>query len=282
MTGDAIQPVNDAANMPTAGARMRLLSYNIQTGVATKRFRDYLTHSWRHVLPCPKRLDNLDRIATTIQDFDIVGLQEADGGSIRSGFINLTEYLALQARFPWWYDQTNRDLGKFAQHSLGILSRFVPSDIDELRLPGMIPGRGALTVKFGDGDSGLLVVIAHLSLGRRARLRQLAFLAEIMEDARHVVFMGDFNCEADSLEMNWIRERTNLHEPMDCAGTFPSWRPQRHIDHILVSPALQVREMGLLNLPISDHLPVVMEVELPDGLQLQRMPVEPARAVVGS
>lgn len=276
----AVQLNSPDSGTPTSGSRLRLLSYNIQTGIATSKFRDYLTHSWRHVLPCSKRLDNLDRIATTIQGFDIVGLQEADGGSIRSGFINLTEYLALQARFPWWYDQTNRDLGKFAQHSLGILSHFVPSDITELRLPGMIPGRGALAIKYGYDDDSLLVVIAHLALSRRARLRQLAYLAEAMEDARHVVFMGDLNCECDSLELNWMQARTGLQEPLCRFGTFPSWRPQRHIDHILVSPTLRVHEMAVVNVSISDHLPIAMEVELPASLNLRRVSVAPQHNTV--
>jgi endonuclease/exonuclease/phosphatase family metal-dependent hydrolase len=249
---------------------VRFLSYNIQTGVSTKRYRDYLTHSWRHLLPCPKRLPNLDRIASVLRNFDIVGLQEADGGSLRSGFVNLTEYLALQARFPWWYDLTNRDLGKFAQHSLGTLSRYLPSDVTELRLPGMIPGRGALAVRYGAGKDGLLVVIAHLALGQRARLRQLAYLAEIIEESPHAVLMGDFNCESDSLEMSWLFARTGLHGPACGLGTFPSWRPQRHIDHILISPSLTVRSIEVINTPISDHLPIAMEVELPPNVRLAR------------
>ncbi len=250
---------------------LRLLSYNIQTGIATTRFRHYLTNSWRHVFPCTHRLGNLDRIASLTETFDIVGLQETDGGSLRSSFINLTEYLALQARFPWWYDQTNRDLGKLAQNTLGILSRYVPTDVTELRLPGFIPGRGALAVKFGDGVDALLVMIAHLALGRRARLRQLAYLAEFMENTRHVVLMGDLNCDSDSLEMNWLLARTNMDAPARGLLTFPSWRPQRHIDHILVSPSLVVREVRVIDLPLSDHLPIAMEIELPAALQLARV-----------
>jgi endonuclease/exonuclease/phosphatase family metal-dependent hydrolase len=265
---------------PATGDRLQLLSYNIQAGIATTRYRHYLTNSWRHVLPCPNRLGNLDRIASLLQGFDIVGLQEADGGSLRSGFVNLTEYLALQARFPWWYDQTNRDLGRFAQHSLGILSRYVPADVTELRLPGVIPGRGALAVRYGQGANGLLVVIAHLALGRRARLRQLAYLAEVMEDAAHVVLMGDLNCEFDSLEMNWLLARADLCPPRGKLHTFPSWRPQRHIDHILVSAALTVRDVRVINLPISDHLPIAAEIELPASLGLSR--VAPLRAVAGA
>jgi endonuclease/exonuclease/phosphatase family metal-dependent hydrolase len=262
--------VDIALAAPKATERLRLLSHNVQAGIATTRYHHYLTHSWRHVLPCPRRLDNLDRIASLFESFDIVGLQEVDGGSLRSGFINLTEYLALQARFPWWYDQTNRDLGKFAQHSLGILSRFVPSEVTELRLPGMIPGRGALATRFGFGSGSLLVVIAHLALGRRARLRQLGYLADVIQGERHVVLMGDLNCEAHSLEMNWLLNRTDLHAPAHRLLTFPSWRPQRHLDHILVSPTLNVHEVRVVNLPVSDHLPIAMDVSLPAALHLPR------------
>jgi endonuclease/exonuclease/phosphatase family metal-dependent hydrolase len=270
-----VTPEDDHVVAPKASERLRLLSHNVQAGIATTRYRHYLTHSWRHVLPCPRRLDNLDRVASLFESFDIVGLQEVDAGSLRSGFINLTEYLALQARFPWWYDQTNRDLGKFAQHSLGILSRYVPSEVVELRLPGMIPGRGALAVRFGYDADSLLVVIAHLALGRRARLRQLGYLADTIHDERHVVLMGDLNCDAHSLEMNWLLTRTQLRVPAQSLLTFPSWRPQRHLDHILVSPTLTVHDVRVINLPISDHLPIATEVILPATLLLPRAVVAP-------
>jgi len=135
------------------GRRLKLLTYNIQTGIASNRYHHYLTNSWKHFLPCAKRLDNLKRIANVLSDFDIVGLQEVDGGSLRSGFINQTEYLSDQARFPYWHDQTNRNLGHLAQHSTGVLSRVRPAEVTEVKLPGMIPGRGALTMrsKLGSG-----------------------------------------------------------------------------------------------------------------------------------
>jgi endonuclease/exonuclease/phosphatase family metal-dependent hydrolase len=243
--------------------RLRLLSYNIQTGIAAHSYRHYLTHSWKHVLPCPKRLDNLSRIAALIGGFDIVGLQEVDGGSLRSGFINQTEYLAIEGRFPYWNDQTNRNLGKFAQHSTGVLSRLCPAEVIEVKLPGMIPGRGALTVRYGHGDDALILVIAHLALGQRARFRQLECIAEIIRDYRHVIVMGDMNCGSDSREIDWLVKRTALREPTHNLLTFPSWRPSRNLDQILVSPSLVVERINALNCAYSDHLPIAMEVVLP-------------------
>jgi endonuclease/exonuclease/phosphatase family metal-dependent hydrolase len=257
------------------GQRLRLLSYNIQAGIATSRFHHYVTHSWRHVLPCPRRLDNLDRIAALLRDYDVVGLQEADGGSLRSGFVNLTEYLAQQARFPCWYDQINRNLGKFAQHGLGLLSRFRPANVAEVRFPGRLPGRGALTVRFGHGDDALILVILHLALGKRARLRQLGVISELVSGFRHIVLMGDLNCGSDSLEMDWLLARTQLQEPVHGLHTFPSWRPQRSLDHILVSPTLTVQRVDVVNYPLSDHLPIAMEVVLPPAVRLSPDPVRP-------
>lgn len=261
--GDKEKP---GAEDATATRRLKLLSYNIQTGIATNGYRHYLTHSWKHVLPCPKRLDNLDRIAKLVGGFDIVGLQEVDGGSLRSGFINQTEYLALSARFPYWYDQTNRNLGKLGQHSTGLLSRLRPSEVTEVKLPGMIPGRGALTVRFGHGADALILVIAHLALGRRARFRQLECIADVIGSYRHAIVMGDMNCGTDSREIDWLVKHTVLREPPHDLPTFPSWRPSRNLDQILVSPSLKVERIEALNYSFSDHLPIVMEVALPMDL----------------
>ena len=64
--------------------RLRILSFNIQAGNATQRYRHYLTHSWKHVLPDSGKQRNLDALVPWLDDYDLVGLQEADGGSLRS------------------------------------------------------------------------------------------------------------------------------------------------------------------------------------------------------
>ncbi len=250
------------------GQRLRLLSYNIQAGISTSHFYQYLTHSWKHVLPDAGRFVNLDSIARLVSGFDIVGLQEVDPGSLRSGFVNQTEYLALKAGFPYWHYQTNRCIGKFARQSIGILSRFRPTLLTEYKLPGRIPGRGALRVEFGAPGMQLVLLIIHLALGRRARLQQLKFIGELISDDPNVIVMGDLNCRSRSPEIDQLLEDTGLCEPIHDLLTFPSWRPSRNIDHILVSPSLKVERVSVLDYPFSDHLPVAMDVTLPGGLRL--------------
>lgn len=119
-----------ASGLPADG-RLRLLSFNIQVGISTERYRHYLTRSWQHLLPHNGRAGNLQRIGELLGDFDLVALQEADGGSLRSGYINQVEHLAQLGAFPYWYQQLNRNLGRFAQHSNGVLSRLKPQHLED-------------------------------------------------------------------------------------------------------------------------------------------------------
>lgn len=249
--------------------RIRVMSYNIQGGIHTRSFREYVTGSWKHVLPHRARLGNLDRIGQWIAEYDLVGLQEVDAGSFRTGFINQVEHLAYKADFPYWYAQTNRRVGNLARHANGILSRLRPASVQEHRLPGVIPGRGALHLRFGEqGGAALNVVLVHAALSRRARMLQMGFLAELAGAHRHLIVMGDLNCRSESPELRHLCDRTHLSEPIHGLHTFPSWRPKRNIDHILVSDSLMVERARVLDHPLSDHLPIVMELALPAELVL--------------
>jgi endonuclease/exonuclease/phosphatase family metal-dependent hydrolase len=247
---------------------LRLLSYNIQIGIKTRRYGQYLTHSWKHLLHHPQRFANLDNIAQLMSEYDVVGVQEADAGSARSGFVNITQYLAANAGFPYWDDQTNRRIGRFAQHSLGVLSRYEPSGITEHKLPGRIPGRGAMAVRYGDGEESLVVLVVHLALSRRGRMSQLDYIGDLVNDYRHVVLMGDMNCRSESEEMELLVNKTLMTEPLHGLHTFPSWRPKRNIDHILVTPTVEVERAEVLDYPLSDHLPISMEIVLPASVEL--------------
>lgn len=249
-------------------ASLRLLSYNIQVAVASTRPHHYFTQSWRHLLPHPSSFDNLDRIAGLIANHDLVAIQEADGGSMRSYFVNQVEYLARRGRFPFWCHQTNRDLGKFAQHSNGLLSKIRPNLISQYKLPGLIPGRGAILVELGQSTAPLAVLLVHLALGKRARMRQFDFIADLIRNYEHTVVMGDFNCVPESREMDTLLHKTHLCEPAQTLHTFPSWRPNRNIDHILVSPSLKISNLQVIQHPLSDHLPIAVEIEVPDEVEL--------------
>ncbi|MCK5481502.1 MAG: EEP domain-containing protein, partial [Gammaproteobacteria bacterium] len=67
---------------------------------------------------------------------------------------------------------------------------------------------------------------------------------------------------------DYLIDRTLMREPTHDMHTFPSWRPQQNIDHILVTPTLRVDHVKALNFSLSDHLPVEMQITLPDSVLL--------------
>jgi len=263
------EETHDHSTQPSSPkSSLRLLSYNIQAAIASTRPHHYLTQSWKHVLPHPSSFDNLDQIARLVSNYDLVAIQEADAGSMRSYFVNQVEYLARRGHFPFWCHQTNRDLGKFAQHSNGLLSKIRPNVISQFKLPGLIPGRGAMLVELGQGEAHMAVLLVHLALGKRARTRQFDFIADLISAYEHAVVMGDFNCVPESREMDVLLSKTHLCEPTLALHTFPSWRPNRNIDHILVSPSLKISNLQVIQHTLSDHLPIAVELEVPEEVRL--------------
>ena len=168
-------------------------------------------------------------------NYDLVALQEADGGSLRSGYVNQVEHLAHLGAFPYWYQQLNRNLGRFAQHSNGCLAAWSPRAWRTTRYLGRRDAARSCCVLarartrwWCDDAPGTR---------RRRRARQLAYIRDLIGDYRHQVLMGDMNTHAnDLLENSPLRDLGLLAPQVE--ATFPSWRPQRCLDHILLSPSL--------------------------------------------
>lgn len=255
--------------MPKSPAtqRLRLLSYNIQVGIATAHYGHYLTRGWHHFLPHHSRQDNLLRIAEVVQSYDLVALQETDAGSMRSNYINQVAYLAHHAQFPHWYDQRNRQWGRLAQHSLGLLSRFPVETLQQHKLPGLIRGRGALEAQFATSDGPLLLMVVHLSLGKYAQSLQLDYIAERVRHFQYAIIMGDMNCSMNKLTRHAALKDISVVAHHPTMPTFPSWQPMRHIDHILVSRNISIERVEVLPYCYSDHLPIAVDITLPCVLE---------------
>lgn len=240
---------------------LKLLTFNIQVGNDTGHFYHYLTRSWQHLLPYRDRLKNLQLIAKLIQQYDVVALQEVDAGSLRSSGINQVEFLAKLGNFPYWHQQTNRNLGKIAQHSNGILTRLKPDLIEDHPLPGM-RGRGAIFCQFGHGENAMIIVVMHLALRKKARNEQLAYIYKIISQYKYHILMGDMNAETLELIEDSPLKRLNLIPPTYSA-TYPSWNPKRCLDHILIGRDFTIERVNVLQPLTSDHLPIEIDIKLP-------------------
>ncbi len=237
---------------------LRLLSCNIQAGNSTRAYREYVTRGWSHVLPNGKQR-NLDAIAELASDFDIVGLQESDPGSLRSGFHNQTQVLAERGRFPFWSHQPNRQVSRIASSANGLLSRTAPTAVLDYALPGRIGGRGVMLACFGEGERAWTLAVTHLSLGAASRRQQIGFLAELLAEHPRAVLMGDFNCRADATEVEALYRNTALMPPPAPLPTFPSWAPKRSLDHVFTA-GFRVSDYRAVPAAGSDHLAVALNL----------------------
>ena len=205
---------------------VKLMSFNIQAGIGSQKFGDYITGSWKHLVAHPRSVETIEQIAEVLSHFDVVGLQEVDGGSLRSRNMNQLVHLASMADFPFWHQQLNRNLGRLGQFSNGFLSRHQPFEITDHRLPGL-PGRGAIVIKYGHPIQPLVVVVAHLALGEKVRNTQLSYLARLLADYKYVVMMGDFNCRLTHLDNSPLAALGLQTVQADNLNTYPSWAPDR-------------------------------------------------------
>ncbi len=251
---------------PAIDNKLKLLSYNIQVGIGSNSYRDYVTQSWSHILPDSRRQANLTEVAHWLSEFDIVALQEVDAGSIRTHYVNQVAFLAQVGGFPHWHHQQNRRLGKLAAHSNGLLARIPVTHIVHHKLPGRIAGRGALQAIFGEGDSCFSVLSVHLALSPQARRKQLAYISELFRDQRYFAIMGDMNCHHEDASEEFAKHGLKVKLGDQSEPTFPRWKPRYQLDHIWVSDNLNIIQSEVKDLGVSDHLPISMEIEVPDEL----------------
>ena len=60
-----------------AERRLRLLSCNILAGASVQRYSEYVTRSINAVLPGRSKMDNLDRLAEVLSQFDVIEIGRA-------------------------------------------------------------------------------------------------------------------------------------------------------------------------------------------------------------
>jgi endonuclease/exonuclease/phosphatase family metal-dependent hydrolase len=238
----------------------RILSFNTHVCIKASKSSERLKNLWKHVLPSRCKMDNLEEISELVRPFDMVGIQESDAGSLRSGFMSQITSLACLGGFDYWAEQVNRDM-VFARHSIGFLSRRRIVSVTRHQLPGKIPGRGLMIANLDFEGQPVAFAVSHLSLGPRDRIKQASYIADIIRELNcKTILMGDFNCTSDSQELKVIAKKAGLRSARRNIATYPSWKPRRDIDHVLVSEGIVVKKAQAIKFAMSDHLPLAIDV----------------------
>lgn len=235
---------------------MRFLLYNIRYATGPRLHRS-VTSSRR----------NLARIMVFLRDLepDLVGLIEVDHGSYRSGGENQAEVLA-------------EALGHYHSHSIkyaqGSFWRSVPvlknqgnafltrDRIRDETFHFFKHGVKRLVIELE--LQHVVVYLVHLALGARARHQQLDALYDLVKQtSRPCLVAGDFNMLWGEREIDMFLAATGLQNAnVEGLPTYPSKSPRRHLDFVLYSEGINVRDFQIPRVTFSDHLPVLVDFDV--------------------
>ena len=196
-------------------------------------------------------------------DADVIALQEVlRPTEAPCPLTAIAEALGLYLTFAVTRQHRRGQLGN------AILSRFPMTAISVIDISySRLERRGALAVQLSDAAGRLGVVATHLSLVDRTRQRQVKSLLQHPQlQAGPAVLLGDMNawreCKATQ-ELNDMMER---HHNREWPSTFPAPAPVLALDRVYAHRA-KILSVDVHDTPASrrasDHLPVIVGIELP-------------------
>lgn len=234
------------------------------------------------------RLLSPERIAQVIASChpDIVALQELDVRRARSGHVDQAEVIARDLGMDVHFFPAVRVMEEM--YGDAILSRWPARLVKAGSLPGFarfrqIEPRGALWSAVSIEGAEVQVINTHLGLFSGERVLQSRSLLgeewlgdELCRDP--VIMLGDFNATPRSRAYRLLTAR--MRDAQRAVGrrrpmpTFPTRLPTLRLDHVFVSPSVQVLSAATLRTPLarlaSDHLPLVVEACIPAGAGAHR------------
>lgn len=237
----------------------KIIVYNLEYGTNVSSLWGYfnpLKHLWEE-----RKL--VEKISSDLNEYtpDILGLVEVDHGSIRARLKSQILRFANQLGFDeLHYDRKYRKMYGYVpilQHQYNALLSKKPLT---KKMVYFLKKGMKKAVLIGETDKYVFLVV-HLVLNRRVRSLQIKELIELVNSLKKkVVLMGDFNCEPSSIEMRYLLEQTKLKISNDFP-TFPQWEPNKKLDYILVDKSVEIISSEVLQLPYSDHLPILVELK---------------------
>ena len=249
----------------------RLIVYNIEYCEGMTGFWWQYLKFWKIFFP-PKGLDQ--RIVDHIKKLkpDILSLVEVDTGSFRSKKDEVV-FFEEQLGMKNFVEKVKYPLQGWLR-----LFHFVP--IMNKQANAIIAKEKLSKVKyhlFHEGTKRVVIeatvhvpkkitlLLAHLSLSKKARVKQIDELIKIVKDIHNpVILMGDFNTFNGEKEIKKLLKETHLHHRFKMSKesqtfTQPTFHPSRRLDYILTSKAIKVNNYKVLNFPFSDHLPLMVD-----------------------
>ncbi|HWR65606.1 MAG TPA: endonuclease/exonuclease/phosphatase family protein [Bellilinea sp.] len=222
----------------TSADSLRVLTYNIQQGYDTAGRRAY-----------QQQLE----VIRALQP-DLLGLQESDVARFSGGNGDVVRTLAEGLDMYSYYGPKTVS-GTFG---IAILSRYPLENPQTFYMYSIGEQTAAISAEVVAGGVRYHVLVTHLGNGGPI-IQQQQVLGELA-GKQNVIAMGDFNFRpsteqyeltTNTLESAWVLAGSPLTTDLD---------PERLIDHVFVSPGVEVTSAEYIVSPVSDHPGLLVEI----------------------
>jgi endonuclease/exonuclease/phosphatase family metal-dependent hydrolase len=233
---------------------LRILSWNIYWGMGAptaKTHQLYYNKLYR-VKHSGKTLKQMQKFLSELP-LDIVALQEADGEYHLSAFKKI---------FPFAKFSVERKGRGWSNGNLLLLK--YDAVFIEKELPYFVEKRNYVRADLLLNGRMITVLTTHLGSQstNEERMEQIKELCKLLKSIHHhVILIGDLNCEPTSLEFDYLLKNSELQFANN-DPTYPVYKPVRNYDNVFVSKNIRIAKSGVLNVKLSDHLPVYVELVL--------------------
>lgn len=218
----------------------------------------------------------LERIARLIKDnkIDIAALQEVDIETERVNGINILDSLATLTGMNWKFGKTMKFQG--GRYGNGVLTKLPVPELKnrKFRMATDSEPRAFMKLHLEIAGDTLVFVNTHFDHKKDDTERiNLAnqLLKKVNAADNPVILGGDLNDTPNSRVLGLLKKEFtdvwNLIKRKE-KFTYPAGIPEKRIDYILTSikhtahGILQPISIEVLESPASDHLPVIMEIEV--------------------
>lgn len=198
---------------------------------------------------------------------DVIALQEVDRRwGLRSMFrdqaARLASMLDMQYAFGATRDWRPRAPGR-GEYGLAVLSRLPIAAAEFRLLPGELERRGLLLVWVEGEDSRFPVACIHLGLSASDRLQQMTAALSWLPARPDLILLGDLNAGPQVFELAGLHQRLcDLQEACGLSqiGTYVYHGQPVRIDYAFAGAAWRPLSCQVLDMPASDHYPVLVEL----------------------
>jgi endonuclease/exonuclease/phosphatase family metal-dependent hydrolase len=225
----------------TSADTLKVMTYNIQQGYDAQGQKNY------------------DGQLALLRQFnpDVVGLEESDTGRIATGNSDVVRYFADRLGMYSYYGPKTV-LGTFG---VALLSRYPIEHPRTFYMYSVGEQTATIVAEITAGSKTYQVMVTHL--GNGGPLPQLEDILRTLDARQNILLMGDFNFEPTTDQ--YQQATAVLNDAWVSAGSpgpvGAGWDADQRIDHVFVSPRVDVANAQYVLAPTSDHPALVVEVK---------------------